>query len=45
MSSKVVKALKNNGFKVAAIDAGSIRVPISEIADMPYVDIIKKLKI
>lgn len=45
MSSKVVKALKNNGFKkVSALDAGSIRIPIAEIADMPYVDIIQKIE-
>ena len=45
MSSKVVKALKNNGFsKVSALDAGSIIIPISEIADMPYVDIIEKIE-
>ncbi len=45
MSSKVVKALKNNGFnKVAAIDAGSIRIPLAEIANMPYVDIINKIE-
>ena len=45
MSSKVVKALKNNGFsKVSAVDAGSIMIPISEIADMPYVDIIEKIE-
>lgn len=45
MSSKVVKALKNNGFtKVAAIDAGSIQIPIAEIADLPYVDIIEKIE-
>ncbi|MEK9727162.1 MAG: flagellar basal body P-ring protein FlgI [Candidatus Margulisiibacteriota bacterium] len=45
MSSKVVKALKNNGFKkVSALDAGSIKIPISEIADMPYVDIINKIE-
>ncbi len=45
MSSKVVKALKNNGFKkVSALDAGSIRIPIAEIADMPYVEIIQKIE-
>lgn len=45
MSSKVVKALKNNGFsKVSAVDAGSILIPIAEIADMPYVDIIQKIE-
>ncbi|RAP23513.1 flagellar biosynthesis protein FlgA [Candidatus Marinamargulisbacteria bacterium SCGC AG-343-K17] len=45
MSSKVVKALKNNGFgKVSAVDAGSIIIPIAEIADMPYVDIIEKIE-
>lgn len=45
MSSKIVKALKNNGFgKVSAVDAGSIIIPISEIADMPYVDIIEKIE-
>jgi flagellar P-ring protein precursor FlgI len=45
MSSKVVKALKNNGFKkVAALDAGSIRIPLAEIAGMPYVDIIQKIE-
>ncbi|MGC6367692.1 MAG: flagellar basal body P-ring protein FlgI [Candidatus Marinamargulisbacteria bacterium] len=45
MSSKVVKALKNNGFKkVSAIDAGSISIPIAEIADMPYVDIVQKIE-
>ena len=45
MSSKVVKALKNNGFKkVAAIDAGSIQIPIAEMAEMPYVDIIEKIE-
>ena len=45
MSSKVVKALKNNGFsKVSAVDAGSVVIPIAEIADMPYVDIIEKIE-
>ena len=45
MSSKVVKALKNNGFKkVSAVDAGSVKIPIAEIADMPYVDIIEKIE-
>ena len=45
MSSKLVTALKNNGFKkVSATDAGSILIPISEIADMPYVEIIKKIE-
>ena len=45
MSSKVVKALKNNGFKkVSAIDAGSISIPIAEIAEMPYVDIVQKIE-
>ena len=45
MSSKMVQALKFNGFKrVEAIDAASIRIPISEIADMSYVDIIKKIE-
>ena len=45
MSSKVVKALKNNGFKkVSALDAGSISIPIAEIAEMPYVDIVQKIE-
>ena len=45
MSSKLVKVLKNNGFKkVSALDAGSVKIPISEIADMPYVDIINKIE-
>ncbi len=45
MSSKVVKALNNNGFsKVEALDAGSIKVPISEVADLAYVDIIQKIE-
>ena len=45
MSAKVVKALKNNGFKkVSALDAGSISIPIAEIADMPYVEIIQKIE-
>lgn len=45
MSSKIVKALKNNGFsKVNAVDAGSITIPILDIADMPYVDIIEKIE-
>ena len=45
MSSKVVKALKNNGFKkVSAIDMGSISIPIAEIAEMPYVDIVQKIE-
>ena len=45
MSSKVMKALKYNGFKkVEAIDAATIRVPIAEIADLSYVDIIGKIE-
>ena len=45
MSAKVVKALNNNGFsKVEALDAGSIKVPISEVADLAYVDIIQKIE-
>ena len=45
MSSKVVKALNNNGFgKVEAVDAGSVKIPISEVADLAYVDIIQKIE-
>jgi flagellar P-ring protein precursor FlgI len=45
MSSKVVKALKNNGFsKVSALDAGSISIPISDMAELAYVDIIEKIE-
>ena len=45
MSSKVVKALKNNGFKkLSAIDAGSISIPIAEMAEMAYADIVQKIE-
>ncbi len=45
MSSKVVKALKANGFKqVMALDAASIQIPLNNIPDMAYVDIIHKIE-
>lgn len=45
MASKMVHALKFNGFKrVEAVDASSIRVPISGIANMSYVDMVKKIE-
>ena len=45
MASKLVKALKYNGFKkVEALDAATVRIPIIEMADMSYVDIVEKIE-
>jgi flagellar P-ring protein FlgI len=45
LASKVVKALKSRGFKtVAAVDAGTINVPVRDMASLPYVDLIKRIE-
>lgn len=45
MASNVVAALKADGFRQAsALDAGTLKIPLGNVASMAYVDIIKKVE-
>jgi flagellar P-ring protein FlgI len=45
LASRVVKVLKSRGFKTAsAEDAGTIKIPMTDMASLPYVDFIKRIE-